>query len=176
MKLNIFICVLRTSSRAPIYFRGEGRTISWQKCLKHDVTSSRPFPVPSLAGLPISSSQLHISVRPLTCSVRKLLPILWWRLFLWWCGLTMNHSQLACARITMLLQATDGKSLQHRHTNVYQGLLCKVLWWSQLKHWIYSTKCGSGYLIEDNAVFYFKPRVSFTSKSYLNRNFQQLLV
>jgi hypothetical protein len=72
----------------------------------------------------------------------------------------------------MLLQETNGKCLQHKHTNVYQGLLSNILWYSQLKHWTYSTKFCSGYLIEDNAIFHFKPRVSFTDKSYLNRNLQ----
>lgn len=134
MQGNIFICFLPTSSGARLYFR-EGRAISWQKCVKHDVTSSRPFPVSPLASLSISSSQLHISVHPFTCNVLKLLPILRWRLFLGWCELTLNHSQLACVRITMLLHASDEKYLQHRHTKFYQGLLHKVLLYSQLKQW-----------------------------------------
>ena len=85
-----------------------------------------------------------------------------------WCGLTMNHSQLACARITMLLQAFDGKYLQHRHTKVYQWLLNKVLWYFQLKYWTFSTKECGGYLIEDSPFFYFKPRVYITNISDLN--------
>jgi hypothetical protein len=86
-------------------------------------------------------------------------------------GLTTNHSQLASARITMLLQASDGKCLQSRNTKVYQGLLHNFFWYSQLKHWMYSTKDCDGYLIENNAFLSFKPRVAFTNVSDLNRNF-----
>jgi len=79
----------------------------------------------------------------------------------------MNHSQMACARITMLLHAFDGKYLQHRHTKVYQGLLHNVLWFSQLNHWKYNTKNCGGYLME-NIDFYFKTRVAITNISDLN--------